>query len=87
MFIDLAIDCLDLCESLNGRKHVVIAMDVFTRFVIAKAIKNLRASCFVKFLRQTVGLFGVPRTIITDNAPFFCNEQTSMAAKRLKFEH
>lgn len=83
----LTIDYLDLVESLNHRKHVIIAVDVFTRFVIGKAIKGLKASCFVKFLLETFGRFGVPRVILTDNAPIFCNEQVIELATRFKFEH
>jgi len=83
----VSIDCLELSDSMNHRKYACIAVDVFTRFVIGKALKNQQASTFVKFLTQTVGVFGVPRVIWADNAPFFCNEQTDALAERLKFMH
>lgn len=69
-FALLAIDCLDLAESMNHGKHVIIEVDVFTRF-FGKAVKHLRVSNFVKFLLELTGRFGVPKANITDNAPFF----------------
>lgn len=65
----VAVYCLDLAESLNHCRHVTVAMDVFTRFVFGKVIKNPRGSTFAKFLLETIRRFGVPQTLLTDNAP------------------
>ena len=83
----MAIDCLDLPESMNHRKHVIVAVDVFTRYVFGKAIENLKATCSVIFLLEAFGRYGVPENILTDNAPIFCNEQTRELASKYNFVH
>lgn len=83
----IAIDCLDLQESMNHRKHVIVAVDVFTRFVSGKAIKNLKSSCFEKFLLEFIGRFGIPNQILTDNAPIFVNESVKELTLKFNIDH
>lgn len=70
----LAVDCLGpVSETLRGNKHVIVAIDCFTRFVVARAVQEITAAEFVDFLLDYCVIFGVPQRLITDNASTFCN--------------
>ena len=71
----IAIDCLGpLKESANGNVHVIVAIDVFTRFVETKAVPDIGAPTFSQFLIEYCGRFGIPYSILTDNSTTFSNE-------------
>jgi hypothetical protein len=83
-----AIDCLGpLPTTMSGKRHCAVAVDVFCRFVMTKAIKDVRASSLAKFVADCMGRFGVPSRILTDNAPTFANQQFDALAERFKFHH
>lgn len=63
--------------SLKGNKHVIVAIDVFTKFVDAKAVPDVTAESFIQFLNEYCWRFGTPKTISTNNAKTF----TASAAK------
>lgn len=84
----VAFDCLGpITETLNGRRHVILAVDIFTRFVDAKAVKAVDAETFARYLHSFVGRFGVPNGILTDNAPTFVNQQVKALTNALKIKH
>jgi len=84
----VAFDCLGpLQESMNHKSHIMVAVDVFTRYVQAKAVKNVRASTFTKFLLQFISSYGVPKTILTDGAPTFINAQLKELLLEYDIQH
>ena len=84
----VAIDCLGpITESLTGKKFVMVAIDVFTRFVDAKAVSRIDAPSFAKFLTQYCGRFGIPDTILTDNAPTFVSAMIRELTDSLGVDH
>lgn len=62
-----------LPETLNHKRFIAVGIDVFTRFVVAKATRDLTAAKFVKFFKEFGSTFSWPDTIITDNAKAFDN--------------
>lgn len=70
----LAIDCLGkLKTTLRGNNHLIVAIDVFSRFVDAKPIVDVKAASIGEFLVEHCGRFGIPDSILTDNAAGFKN--------------
>lgn len=71
----VAIDLIeDLIESHNGNSFIIVAIDIFTRFVEAKAVPDKGAPTFLEFLISYCGRYGVPKTFLTDNSTTFINE-------------
>jgi hypothetical protein len=48
-------------------KHLLVAVDKFTKWVEAKPIRNLDGKTALKFVKGIVVIFGIPHSIITDN--------------------
>ena len=55
----------------SGFTHVLVAVDKFTKWIEAKAIKNLDSGTAVSFIRGITFRFGVPHSIIIDNGSNF----------------
>lgn len=55
-----------LPPSMTGMKHVFVAIDCFTRYVVASATTDVRAETFVSFLHDLIGKFGAPEAICTE---------------------
>lgn len=68
----VAIDVIGpITETLNMNRHIIVAIDCFTRFAHAKAVPDTSSANYVKFLLEWAGIFGIPRRILTDNAKGF----------------
>lgn len=63
-----------LPETLNKKKFVILAIDHFSRFVDAKAVKDQVAERFVRYFAEYCGRFGVPKIMVSDNARQFDNK-------------
>lgn len=63
-------------RSKKGNTQLLVVTDWFTKYVLVKPLPNATASSVVKFLEQNVFLvFGVPQTILCDNAQIFKSTQ------------
>lgn len=66
-FEKVPIDCLSpIRPSITGKKFIIVAIDMFSRFVEAKAIPDQQASTSKKFLVRYFCYFGVAKGILTD---------------------
>ena len=84
----IAIDLIEkITESVNGNSYIIVAIDMFTRFVDAKAVPDKGAPTFTQFLIEYCGRYGVPQTILTDQSTTFCNEFTSQVLKVFGASH
>lgn len=84
----VAIDCLGkITQTLQGNEHIIVAMDAFTRFVEAKAVQEITGAEFSIFLSEWIGRYGVPKTILTDNAPTFVNKMVADICKIYNVKH
>ncbi|KAF2906113.1 hypothetical protein ILUMI_00064 [Ignelater luminosus] len=69
-------------RSKKRNTQLLVVTDWFTKYVLVKPLPNATAASIIKFLEQNVFLiFGVPRTILRDNAQILKNTQfTSLIA-------
>ncbi|GLJ59014.1 hypothetical protein SUGI_1488500 [Cryptomeria japonica] len=84
----VAIDLIEkITESHNGNLYIIVAIDMFTRYVEAKAVPDKGAPTFTQFLIEYCGRYGVPHTFLTDQSTTFCNEFTSQVIKVFGASH
>lgn len=70
----VAIDALDLHNVPSGRyKFALICVDLLTGYTICRPTTSLKYPSVLKFFVEAVFPFGIPLTIISDNATSFKN--------------
>ena len=57
----------------EGNKYIIALVDGFSRFVMLKAVKDTSAATAAQFILEVAGIFGLPRSIRSDNASQFVN--------------
>ncbi|KAK0601687.1 hypothetical protein LWI29_026467 [Acer saccharum] len=58
--------------ALEGAKHVIVAVDYFTKWVKAKPLVHITEANTINFVKKNILYkFGIPNTIITDNGTQF----------------
>lgn len=68
----VAFDCLGpLYTTIRGNKHIILAIDAFTRFVDAKAVSDVGSATIAEFMIEHFSRFGIPVEVLFDNAPGF----------------
>ena len=82
---------LDIAGPLNvtssGNKYIVIAVDYFTKFCVAKAIPDFTALSTAKFLfEEVICKLGMPKTIISDKGVNFQSKLFEQLCKLLKIK-
>ncbi|CAF4137437.1 unnamed protein product [Adineta steineri] len=61
-------------QSKSGNKYFLVLTDLFSKFVITKAVGDNTSTTAAKFLLYDVFMiYGVPLEIITDNGQHFCS--------------
>ncbi len=64
-----------LARTPSGNRFVLLAVDHFTRYVIARAVKDASAATAAKFwVQDVVTRFGAPETLLTDKGSNFVAE-------------
>ena len=56
-------------------KYILVIVDLFTKFVIAKILLNSTSKAIIKVLIEVFTTFGLPSTVITDNATNFTSSE------------
>ena len=59
----------------HGNNYILIAVDYFTRYAWAVTVPAINGSVVVKFLESIASVFGLPRSVYTDNASYFVEGQ------------
>ena len=60
----------------GGAKHVIVAVDYFTKWVEAEALVHITKANTTNFVKKNILYrFGIPSTIITDNGTQFDNNK------------
>ena len=54
------------CAALGGYKHILVAVDKFTKWIEVHPIAKVTSEEAAKFIREITYRFGVPNRIITD---------------------
>lgn len=70
-------------KSSQGNQHIIVAIDIATRFCEAKAVRHQNAEVTIKFLTENIILrHGCPSVLITDRGtPFLNNAMTDFCNK------
>ena len=59
----------------GGFTHVLVAVDIFTKWIEVKPIKKLSSDRAVEFISEILHRFGFPNTIITDLGSNFTSQE------------
>ncbi len=65
----VALDVKGLLPNSHGKKYIIVCVDMFTRYCWARPVNHVDGKAAVAFLVNKVFRFGVPRVLLTDNAP------------------
>ena len=76
-----------LDKDAYGNCHVLVVIDLFTRFVELYAIRTTEAVEAARALLQHFGRYGAPATITSDRGPQFVNAVIASFLKLLGTEH
>ena len=56
----------------GGRRYILVAVDYFTNWVEAEAVKNIKTKDVISFIwKNIITRFGVPMSMVFDNGPQF----------------
>lgn len=58
----------------RGQKYILVVTDALTRYSVIRATSDRTADTVVRTLREIFSQFGIPATLISDNAAEFCGE-------------
>jgi hypothetical protein len=84
----VAIDCaVDLPVSRKGNAHILIIVDVNTRYVITKPLPNLQQATMARALFEVFTQFGPPKAIQSDRGPEFVNEVVKHLTEQAGVDH
>ena len=64
----IAMDVKGPLPMSNGKRYIIVAVDMFTRHAVTRAVAHVDGKVVVDFLVEDVFRFGVPYMLITDNA-------------------
>lgn len=67
--------------SINGNKIALVAVDMSTRFCMAKALKNGSSSEVIEFLKFIIQTFGYPKEIQNDQGKNFISKKMKKFAE------
>jgi len=74
-----------ITTSLRGNQHVIVAIDMFTRFVELKAVPDIKG--ITEFLLEYCGRYGVPRELLSYRSWTFCNASVSEVCRVFGIKH
>ena len=87
-FQRVACDCLGPLVPSSGKKHIIVLIDYFTKWVITKAVSNITAKTTAKFLVESVICqHGSPKTLITDQGRNFTGNLLHQLNEIIGIEH
>jgi len=81
------IDTLDVVETEDGYKCVLVCMDSFTRWIELYALKSLEAEEAAVCLVNLFGRFGAPRELLSDRGSQFVNKLIDAFLKAMGSSH
>jgi hypothetical protein len=72
----------------NGHRFILVAIDYFTKWVEAISLKSVTAKAVERFIRRDlIARYGVPESIITDNAKNLNNKIVDDLCGQFKIKH
>jgi len=75
-------------KASNGHRFILVAIDYFTKWVEAASYANVTRKVVVKFIKkELICRYGIPESIITDNATKLNNQMMSDLCEEFKIKH
>ncbi|PKI78853.1 hypothetical protein CRG98_000714 [Punica granatum] len=75
-------------KASNGHMFILVAIDYFTKWIEAITLASVTAKAMARFLkRDVIARYGVPATIITDNAKNLNNKVINELYAQFKIQH
>ncbi|XP_027169488.1 uncharacterized protein K02A2.6-like [Coffea eugenioides] len=72
----------------NGHRFILVAIEYFTKWVEAESYKHVTKKVVTDFLRKHIIChFGIPETLITDNAKNLNNDMVDGLCEKFKIRH
>ncbi|XP_071918759.1 uncharacterized protein [Coffea arabica] len=72
----------------NGHRFILVAIEYFTKWVEAESFKHVTKKVVASFLRDhIICRFGIPETLITDNAKNLNNDMVDGLCEQFKIRH
>ncbi|XP_071933010.1 uncharacterized protein [Coffea arabica] len=72
----------------NGHRFILVAIEYFTKWVEASSYKHVTKKMVSNFLKNNIIYrFGVPETMITDNAKNLNNDIMDELCEQFKIKH
>nr|XP_027120500.1 uncharacterized protein K02A2.6-like [Coffea arabica] len=72
----------------NGHRFILVAIEYFTKWVETESYKHVTKKVVADFLRKhIICRFGVPETLITDNAKNLDNDMVDGLCEQFKIKH
>ena len=68
-------------NSSKGHGFIILATDYFTKCVEAEPMQTVTQNAVVKFLENIVDRFGIPQTIVSENAFIFEGDVITFTSK------
>lgn len=77
-----------LPRALTGKRYVVVAVDLFTKWVEARALTDADAQSIASFVHEEIICrHGIPRMLTSDQGTEFINELVSLLTRRFGIKH
>lgn len=76
-----------LPSAVGGECFILVAIDVYTKYVIAQAIDSQKGVHVKNFIASFCSHFGVQTEIVTDNSLAFCNQDVLALTQLLGIKH
>lgn len=73
--------------TLSDRKHVLVGIDLCTKFVFVSPLTNIQKEVIGVEIKKFISCFGIPNYLLTDNSPSFVNEIMKDIESCYKFDH
>jgi transposase InsO family protein len=74
--------------SRRGNKYIISLTDIFSKFVITKAVRDCTTDTAARFLQEDVICkYGTPKCILTDNGTHFTSTMMEQLLQRLGITH
>ena len=69
------IDAVSIDKKGTDFSEALVAVDIFSHFIIAKVVRTVNTETTISFIDQNINMFTRPRYITADNASYFNNKE------------
>ncbi|KAM2504213.1 hypothetical protein PS1_038154 [Malus domestica] len=88
IFYVWGIDFMGPFPSSYGFMYILLAVDYVSKWVEAKATRTNDSKVVADFIRTNIfARFGMPRVIISDGGPYFCNRTIEALLRKYNVNH